>query len=382
MRSGRHQTRHSMYTFHARLHRPYSKRKKTMSYKTCRSSRHQTRVSAVATPRPYTIRKAPAMNMDAPTFLGPPKLVYAIRRMMNTSDAFDDFQRMLIGDSPRVMDVAFDLGKPVVLHFDGVAPVPIQGTCIQHGMLDDVMNAVESEDHIVQATGRAGIHGTLHRVSMLYDFNGSVVGATLRLGRHLNMHDVLPDDLKTVIAMGKSVILFGPPGTGKTTLLRAISEYAGDYVPKRTVVVDASGELGGVGTNVLGQYTRRACVPPGSSMPETMMHAIRNHTPQVLVVDELVTPSDTAAAQTCSARGIQLVASAHAMSLETLITNPVFRDRLFGGIQHAAIGDTEAKMLGTKFVKERKCEPVFEAAYDCSTRTLYDCLVKRIDELL
>jgi len=316
------------------------------------------------------------------SFLGPPKLVHVIRRMMISSDAFYDFQRMLIADSPRVMDVAFDLGKPVVLHFDGVAPVSIPDTCIEHGMLDGIMDAVESEDHIVKATGRAGIHGTLHRVSMLYDFNGSVMGATLRLGRHLNMHDVLPDDLKTMIALGKSVILFGPPGTGKTTLLRGISEYAGDYVPKRTVVVDASGELGGVGTNVLGQYTRRACVPPGSSMSDTMMHAIRNHTPQVLVVDELVTTSDAVAAQTCSARGVQLVASAHAMSLNTLVTNPVFRDRLFGGIQHAAIGDAEAKMIGTKFVKERKCDPVFDAAYDCSTRTLIDCLVERIDEML
>jgi len=302
--------------------------------------------------------------------------------MIRNDSTYKELEMMVSHDQPRVMDIAFDIGKTIVLHFDGAAPLSIQESNVFPSALETLVNATETDDHILRETGRAGIHGTLHRMSMLYDFNGSVVGATLRLGRHLNMHDVLPDDLKSAVAMGKSVILFGPPGTGKTTLLRALAEYCGDYVPKRTVVVDASGELGGVGTNVLGQFTRRACVPPGSSMPETMLHAIRNHTPQVLLVDELVSLSDASAAQTCAARGIQLLASCHAMSLETLLKNPIFRDKLFGGIQHAAIGDTEAKMLGSKFICERKSDPVFDVAYDCSTRTLYDNLTERIDAML
>ena len=352
-----------------------------------RMTRIQRRVAvvcpqAVAVPRLASSQKAPSIPRDGCVPLGPPPFVQSVKNMIPSSHDYRAFVSLLTSESPRVLDVAFDIGKPIVLHFDGVAPMAIPGTCIVPGHLQGMIRATNTEDHIIHTTGRAGVRGTLHRVSMLYDYDGSVVGATLRIGRHLNMHDVLPDDLKSVVALGHSILLFGPPGSGKTTLLRALAEFSGDYVPRRTVVVDSSGELGGVGTNVLGQFTRRACIPPGSSMPETMVQAIRNHTPQALIVDELVSASDAMAAQTCSARGIQLLASAHAHSLDTLVQNPVFRNTLFGGIQYAAIGDAEAKMLGSKFVKERKCEPVFQAAYDCVSRVLYDDLVDRIDELL
>jgi stage III sporulation protein SpoIIIAA len=349
-------------------------------------TRSQPRVSTIypraASVQRLTAHKSPSIPKDASHHLGTTAFEESIRSMISAEDDYHVFKSLLLHESPRVMDVAFDIGKPIVLHFDGVAPMAIPGTCIEAEHLEAMIQATETNDHIVHATGRAGVKGTLHRVSVLYDFGGSVVGATLRVGRHLNMHDVLPDDLKTVVAMGKSVLLFGPPGSGKTTLLRALAEFSGDFVPRRTIVVDSSGELGGAGTNVLGQFTRRACIPPGCTMPETMIQAIRNHTPQALIVDELVSVTDASAAQTCSARGIQLLASAHADALESLVQNPVFRDRLFGGIQYAAIGDAEAKMLGTKFVRERKSDPVFQAAYDCVSRTLYDDLVRRIDDLL
>ena len=352
-----------------------------MIQKTIRAAGQTTVIATPSTPRGFIVHHVPALSKESPV-IGPSGITQSIRRMIRDDAAFNDLESMVVHDSPRVMDIAFDVGKPIVLHFDSASPLSIQESNVFPSALETLVEATETDDHILKSTGRAGIHGTLHRLSMLYDFHGKVVGATLRIGRHLNMHDVLPDDIKSIVASGKSVILFGPPGSGKTTLLRALAEYSGDYVPKRTVVVDASGELGGVGTCVLGQYTRRACVPPGSSMPETMLHSIRNHTPQVLVVDELVSVSDASAAQTCSARGIQLIASCHAKSLKTLLKNPVFRDKLFGGIQHAAIGDSEAKMLGTKFICERKTEPVFDAAYDCSTRTLYESLTERIDELM
>ena len=347
---------------------------KTFSAKTVSMHRHSTPRRVIASSRSTT-----PVPQHLP--LAPPTLLSRFRHMIPDSDMFSNFMAMVTSnDQPRVIDVAFDVNKPIVLHYDGHPPHKIHGTNVTPGDIDSLLEASSVEEHVIRSTGRAGIHGTLHRLSILYDLDGSASGLTLRVGRHVPMHEVLPDTLTPYIESGKSILLFGHPGSGKTTLLRAISEYAGDVASRRTTVVDASGELGGTGTNVLGMFTRRMCTPPGHDMASTMLQAIRNHTPQCLIVDELVNISDASAAQTCSMRGIQLIASVHARDIDSLLKNPIFRDKLFGGIQQAAIGDTEAKMLGSKFVKERKSDPVFDVAFDCSTRTVYESLVDIIDE--
>ncbi len=64
---------------------------------------------------------------------------------------------------------------------------------------------------------RAGIERTLHRISALRNRMGDIVGVTCRVGRAVyGTIDVVRD----VIESGKSVLLVGRPGVGKTTLLR------------------------------------------------------------------------------------------------------------------------------------------------------------------
>lgn len=45
-------------------------------------------------------------------------------------------------------------------------------------------------------------------------------------------------------------------------------------------------------------------------------------------------------------------------------TNPVLRDKLFGGVQHAAVGDARARE--SKFVASRRGPVAFELAIDCT----------------
>jgi len=82
---------------------------------------------------------------------------------------------------------------------------------------------------------RAGIERTLHRISCIKNRMGNIVGLTLRVGRAVyGTIDIVRDLFET----GKSILLLGRPGVGKTTLLREASRVLSEELHKRVVVVD------------------------------------------------------------------------------------------------------------------------------------------------
>src|SRR5260370_9265007 len=77
-----------------------------------------------------------------------------------------------------------------------------------------------------------------------------------------------------------------------------------------------------------------------------MIEAVENHMPQVIVIDEIGTELEAAAARTIAERGVQLVATAHGNSLGNLLMNPTLSD-LVGGIQTVTLGDQESRRRPT-----------------------------------
>ena len=64
---------------------------------------------------------------------------------------------------------------------------------------------------------RAGIERTLHRISAIRNRNGKVVGLTCRIGRAVyGTIEIIEDFIET----GKSILIMGRPGIGKTPMLR------------------------------------------------------------------------------------------------------------------------------------------------------------------
>ena len=206
---------------------------------------------------------------------------------------------------------------------------------------------------------RAGIERTLHRISAIRNRSNKVVGLTLRVGRAVYGTIRIIEDL---VLSGKSVLLLGKPGVGKTTMLREIARVLADDALKRVIIVDTSNEIAGDGDIPhpgIGR-ARRMQVRSPALQHAVMIEAVENHMPEVIVIDEIGTEADADAARTIAERGVQLVATAHGNTLDNLIMNPTLSD-LVGGVEAVTLGDIEARRRGTqKTVRERRAPPTFD----------------------
>jgi len=214
---------------------------------------------------------------------------------------------------------------------------------------------------------RAGIERTLHRISALRNRQGIIVGLTLRVGRALfGTIEMIRD----IVESSASIMLLGKPGVGKTTLLREAARVAADELQKRVIVVDTSNEIAGDGDiphPAIG-HARRMQVAHVAEQHKVMIEAVENHMPEVVVIDEIGTAEEALAARTIAERGVQLIATAHGLSLKNLIKNPTLTD-LIGGIQAVTLGDDEARRRGSqKTVLERKAPPTFTVLIELQDR--------------
>jgi stage III sporulation protein SpoIIIAA len=205
---------------------------------------------------------------------------------------------------------------------------------------------------------RAGIERTLHRISAIRNRAGEIVGLTCRVGRAVFGTLTI---IKDLIETGESLLLLGRPGVGKTTILREVARVLADDLARRVVIVDTSNEIGGDGDiphPSIGR-ARRMQVPTPDLQHAVMIEAVENHTPEVIIIDEIGTELEAVAARTIAERGVQLIGTAHGNSLDNLLLNPTLSD-LVGGIQAVTLSDEEARRRGTqKSVLERRAPPTF-----------------------
>jgi len=198
---------------------------------------------------------------------------------------------------------------------------------------------------------------------------GEPVGLTCRVGRAVYGSVRLIEDL---IRSGKSVLILGRPGVGKTTILRETARVLADEANKRVVVVDTSNEIAGDGDvphPAIGR-ARRMQVANTSLQHKVMIEGVENHMPEVIVIDEMSTELEALAARTIAERGVQLVATAHGNSLSNVVSNPTLAD-LVGGTQTVTLGDIEARRRRTqKTVLERKHEPTFDIVVEIRERNV------------
>ncbi|HFC12593.1 MAG TPA: AAA family ATPase, partial [Anaerolineae bacterium] len=264
------------------------------------------------------------------------------------------------GRADDLLEVVFDLGRePSARFVDG--EIILRETGVEQSEIDQILQGISAFDD----DNRAGIARTLHRIAGIRNRRGKVIGLTCRIGRAVyGTIDIIADIIKD----GKSILLLGAPGVGKTTMLREVSRILSER--KRVVIVDTSNEIGGDGDiphPAVGR-ARRMQVPKPSHQDETMIEAVENHNPEVIVIDEIGREQEAAAARTINERGVQLIGTAHGRTLENLLLNPTLAD-LVGGIESVTLSDEEARRRGTqKTVLERRSPPTFEILIEIQDR--------------
>jgi len=234
----------------------------------------------------------------------------------------------------------------------------------------------------VDADNRAGLERTLHRISAIRNRRGDIIGLTCRVGRAVYGTINIIEDL---IYEGKSLLLLGRPGVGKTTMLREVARVLAEK--KRVIIVDTSNEIGGDGDvphPAVGNARRMQVATP-SLQHEVMIEAVENHNPEVIVIDEIGRELEAQAARTIAERGVQLIGTAHGNSLENLLLNPTLSD-LVGGIESVTLSDEEARRRRTqKTVLERRSAPTFDVLVEIQHRNqiyLHKDVAIAVDELL
>jgi stage III sporulation protein SpoIIIAA len=286
-------------------------------------------------------------DLDALLEALPPEIVARLRSFANRAD---------------LLEVVLDLGRRPEARFTHGEEVLLDREIVEA----DIAHVIEH----IGAFGddnRAGIERTLHRISAIRNRAGKVVGLTCRIGRAVfGTIDIIRD----IVEGGQSVVLLGRPGIGKTTMLREVARVLADDLGKRVIVVDTSNEIAGDGDIPhpgIGD-ARRMQVRTPTEQHAVMIEGVENHMPEVIVIDEIGTELEAAAARTIAERGVQLVGTAHGNTLDNLMLNPTLSD-LVGGIQTVTLGDEEARRRGTqKTVLERKAPPTFDVVVEIVER--------------
>ncbi len=315
-----------------------------------------------------------------------------------------------------LLEIVLDVGRrPEARFLGGQGGEELRATDVTY----DELARAEASLGEFGADNRAGIEGTLHRISAIRNRRGRIVGLTCRVGRAVTGHVdmvrhtyvqpqatpamrqhltcLLPAQIRDLLSSPESILFLGRPGVGKTTVIRELARVLADECHRRVVIIgagtlrvrnttggrslllsftcaaDTSSEIGGDGDvpHPAVGGARRMQVANPSEQHRLMIEAVENHMPEIVIVDEVSTEAEALACRTIAERGVQLVATAHGQVLANLLKNPTLSD-LVGGVQSVTLGDDEARARGTqKTIMERKGPPTFPTIIEMRERSLW-----------
>ena len=235
-------------------------------------------------------------------------------------------------------EIRFRNGQPLTVLRKGREQA-LSGISVDAGMLQEILDrashhsAYASQEMLkngfltVEGGHRLGICGRgVYRDRELYTLR-EISSVNLRIAREI------PGAADSAVGYlwthPFSTLILGPPGRGKTTLLRDLIRQLSDRFSWRISLSDERCEIAacrnGIPQLSVGSHTD---ILSGIRKAESIEILLRTMNPQWIALDEITAASDVEEICRASYCGVRFLATAHAAGLLELETRPVYRELL------------------------------------------------------
>lgn len=146
----------------------------------------------------------------------------------------------------------------------------------------------------------------------------------------------------------KSLLIIGPPCSGKTTVLRDLCHDLGKTVPISLIDErnEISSTVNGVPQNNIGDLTDVFC---SYNKYDGIMTAVKVMSPKILVLDEIGSKEDTKALEYAVNSGVKLIATAHCTDYDDaksrVTVSKLIKDKVFDYVAVLGTGSICGKLL-------------------------------------
>lgn len=236
----------------------------------------------------------------------------------------------------RIEEIRFRKGLPMEIVSDGRRR--LLGRALGAKQMDELLSALSghalygceaqlAQGYLPLGGGhRAGVCGRMCRQPDGSWRLAEVFSMCIRLGRCIDgAGSGVYSQLLAENGNARSVLLLGPPGCGKTTVLRDCARYLAREAGLHVAVADEREELCIPGCN------EDMDVLCGMDKAQALVLLIRSMAPQVIVTDEIGRTEDVQALLEAARCGVSVLASAHARSGEDVQRRPQLRALLDAG---------------------------------------------------
>ena len=242
------------------------------------------------------------------------------------------------GRACQVQEIRLRSGRPVTL-VEGLHsyPYPVEREYIvSHKELQECVYALSDYSlHSVEETLKEG-YFTLpggHRVGVageVVSSGGRITGyrcftsLNIRVARpHIMELDRRIQEAAAEVKGG--ILLAGPPGSGKTTVLRGVAKLLSD-TGKKLVVIDSRGELFPAAPDGYRVEPPVLCdVMAGYPKEKGIEIALRTLGPQCILCDEIGSAAEAEAIRSGVNAGVRFIATIHAASARELMLRPQYQ---------------------------------------------------------